>query len=236
MKSSGLRGRGGAGFPTGLKWSLHAEGKEEAPLPVRERRRVGAGDLQGPRDHALDPARLLEGTLIAMHAIQADVGYIYIRGEFTEPLAIMEKALAEAYAGGSGEMLGTGFEVDIYVHRGAGAYICGEETALMNSLEGKRGNPRIKPPFPATSGVFGCPTIVNNVETLAAVPPIIEARRRVVQGDRAFQSEEPRHQALLRLRPRAPARQLRSDDGLPAQGPGVRRRRRNASREARSRP
>jgi NADH-quinone oxidoreductase subunit F len=113
------------------------------------------------------PHALLEGCAIACHAIGADVGYIYIRGEFTEPYTIMEKALAEATAKG---VFG---KITLHLHRGAGAYICGEETALMNSLEGKRGNPRIKPPFPAAAGLFGCPTTINNVETLAAVPHIL---------------------------------------------------------------
>ncbi|PYO71413.1 MAG: NADH-quinone oxidoreductase subunit F, partial [Gemmatimonadetes bacterium] len=110
----------------------------------------------------------LEGTAIAAHAIRAEVAYIYIRGEFTEPWTIMEQALAEANAAG---VFG---KIKIYLHRGAGAYICGEETALMNSIEGKRGNPRIKPPFPAAAGLFGMPTTINNVETLAAVPHIIK--------------------------------------------------------------
>src|SRR2546430_13063792 len=114
------------------------------------------------------PHALLEGTAIAMRAIQAEVGYIYVRGEFTEPYAIMGQALAEANAAG---VFG---DIKIHLHRGAGAYICGEETALMNSIEGKRGNPRIKPPFPAAAGLFGLPTTINNVETLAAVPPIIK--------------------------------------------------------------
>jgi len=114
------------------------------------------------------PHALLEGTAIAAHAIRAEVAYIYIRGEFTEPWTIIERALAEANAG---DVFGT---IKIHLHRGAGAYICGEETALMNSIEGKRGNPRIKPPFPAAAGLFGLPTTINNVETLAAVPHILK--------------------------------------------------------------
>jgi NADH-quinone oxidoreductase subunit F len=121
------------------------------------------------------PHALIEGCAIAAYAIGAEVTYIYIRGEFTDPWAIMETALAEAYAKGvvGPNAMGTGRRIDMYLHRGAGAYICGEETALMNSIEGKRGNPRIKPPFPAQSGLFGCPTTINNVETLAAVPHIL---------------------------------------------------------------
>jgi NADH-quinone oxidoreductase subunit F len=118
---------------------------------------------------------LIEGCAIAQYAIQAEITYIYIRGEFTDPLAIMERALEEAYANGvlGPNAMGTGKRLDMYIHRGAGAYICGEETALMNSIEGKRGNPRIRPPFPAAVGVFGMPTTINNVETLASVPHII---------------------------------------------------------------
>jgi NADH-quinone oxidoreductase subunit F len=121
------------------------------------------------------PHALIEGCAIAAHAIGAETAYIYIRGEFTEPLAVMEQACAEALRAGiiGKNAMGSGKRVDVWVHKGAGAYICGEETALMNSLEGKRGNPRIKPPFPAAAGLFGMPTTINNVETLAAVPPIL---------------------------------------------------------------
>jgi NADH-quinone oxidoreductase subunit F len=121
------------------------------------------------------PHALIEGCAIAAHAIGAETAYIYIRGEFTEPLEVMERACAEARQAGviGRNAMGSGKRVDIWVHKGAGAYICGEETAMMNSLEGKRGNPRIKPPFPAAAGLFGMPTTINNVETLAAVPPIL---------------------------------------------------------------
>lgn len=121
------------------------------------------------------PHQLIEGCAIAQYAIQAEITYIYIRGEFTEPLAIMQAALDEAYDRGvlGANAMGTGTRIDMYIHRGAGAYICGEETALMNSIEGRRGNPRVKPPFPAAYGVFGMPTTINNVETLAAVPHIL---------------------------------------------------------------
>jgi len=168
VKNSGLRGRGGAGFPTGVKWSFMPKEKKQTHYLCVNADESEPGTFKDREIMRWTPHALLEGTLIAMHAIQADVGYIYIRGEFTEPLAIMEKALAEAEAAG---VLGT---LKIHLFRGAGAYICGEETALMNSLEGKRGNPRIKPPFPAAVGVFGMPTTINNVETLAAVPPIMK--------------------------------------------------------------
>ena len=168
VKASGLRGRGGAGFPTGLKWSFMPKEKTKPHYLCVNADESEPGTFKDREIMRWTPHALLEGTLIAMHAIQAEVGYIYIRGEFTEPLAIMEQALADAEAAG---VLGNG---KVHLFRGAGAYICGEETALMNSLEGKRGNPRIKPPFPAAVGVFGMPTTINNVETLAAVPPIMK--------------------------------------------------------------
>ena len=168
VKNSGLRGRGGAGFPTGLKWSFMPKEKKKTHYLCVNADESEPGTFKDREIMRWTPHALLEGTLIAMHAIQADVGYIYIRGEFTEPLAVMERALAEAQAAG---VLG---QFKIHLHRGAGAYICGEETALMNSIEGKRGNPRIKPPFPAAAGVFGMPTTINNVETLVAVPHVLK--------------------------------------------------------------
>jgi NADH-quinone oxidoreductase subunit F len=168
VKASGLRGRGGAGFPTGVKWSFMPKEKAKPHYLCVNADESEPGTFKDREIMRWTPHALLEGTLIAMHAIQADAAYIYIRGEFTEPLAVMERALAEAQAAG---VLG---QSKIFLHRGAGAYICGEETALMNSIEGKRGNPRIKPPFPAAFGVFGMPTTINNVETLAAVPHIIK--------------------------------------------------------------
>ncbi len=168
VKASGLRGRGGAGFPTGLKWSFMPKEKHKPHYLCVNADESEPGTFKDREIIRWTPHALLEGTAIAAHAIQADVAYIYVRGEFTEPLAIMERALAEAEAANA---LG---RVKMVLHRGAGAYICGEETAMMNSIEGKRGNPRIKPPFPAAVGLFGMPTTINNVETLAAVPPIIK--------------------------------------------------------------
>jgi NADH-quinone oxidoreductase subunit F len=168
VKNSGLRGRGGAGFPTGLKWTFMPKEKKGPHYLCVNADESEPGTFKDREIMRWTPHALLEGTLIAMHAIRAELGYIYIRGEFTEPLAVMEQALAEAGAAG---VLG---DRKIVLHRGAGAYICGEETALMNSLEGKRGNPRIKPPFPAAAGVFGMPTTINNVETLAAVPHVLK--------------------------------------------------------------
>ncbi len=168
VKNSGLRGRGGAGFPTGLKWSFMPKEKKKPHYLCVNADESEPGTFKDREIMRWTPHALLEGTAIAMRAIQAEVGYVYIRGEFTEPFAIMTQALDEANKAG---ILG---DLKIYLVRGAGAYICGEETALMNSIEGKRGNPRIKPPFPAAAGVFGMPTTINNVETLAAVPPILK--------------------------------------------------------------
>jgi NADH-quinone oxidoreductase subunit F len=176
VKKSNLRGRGGAGFPTGMKWGfLPKDGKKPVYLCVN-------ADESEPgtyKDRVLierDPHRLIESIVVSCHAIRSKTAYIYIRGEFHEGARTLEKALAEARAAGyvGKSVLGSGTDVDIWVHRGAGSYECGEETALIESLEGKRGQPRIKPPFPAVVGVYGCPTIVNNVETLVNVPLILE--------------------------------------------------------------
>ncbi len=175
VKASGLRGRGGAGFPCGLKWSFMPKEKTKPHYLCCNADESEPGTFKDREVMRWTPHALIEGCAIAQHAIQAEVGYIYIRGEFTEPVDVIERALAEAYERGTlgSNAMGSGHRIDMYIHRGAGAYICGEETALMNSIEGKRGNPRIKPPFPAASGVFGMPTTINNVETLAAVPHII---------------------------------------------------------------
>lgn len=175
VKKSGLRGRGGAGFPTGMKWSFLAK-PEGVP-----RHLVCNADESEPgtfKDRYLMeflPHLLIEGLIVGSFALGSNATYIYIRGEYAWVAEILEQAIAEAKNNGwlGKNILGTGFDCEIYVHRGAGAYICGEETALIESLEGKRGNPRIKPPFPAVQGAWMRPTVVNNVETLAAVVPII---------------------------------------------------------------
>ncbi len=175
VKKSGLRGRGGAGFPTGMKWSFLAK-----PEGV-ERYLVCNADESEPgtfKDRFLMekiPHALVEGMIVSSFALGAKTSYIYIRGEYFYVARILETAIAEAYAAGllGKNILGSGYNLDLYVQVGGGAYICGEETALLESLEGKRGNPRIKPPFPAIAGLYGCPTVVNNVETIAAVVPII---------------------------------------------------------------
>jgi NADH-quinone oxidoreductase subunit F len=174
VKASGLRGRGGAGFPAGLKWSFVA--KDARPRYV-----CCNADESEPgtfKDHVLmerNPHLVFEGCAIACYAIGARVAYIYIRGEFHHVQQVLEQQLAEAYAGGylGKNIFGSGFDCDVYVHRGAGAYEAGEETALIESLEGKRAQPRIKPPFPASVGLYNCPTVVNNVETLCNVPFIV---------------------------------------------------------------
>jgi NADH-quinone oxidoreductase subunit F len=175
VKESGLRGRGGAGFPTGMKWSFMKPGDGKPHYLCCNADESEPGTFKDREVMRWTPHALVEGCAIGSYAIGAETCYIYIRGEFTEPLYWMEKAVLEAYDAGilGANAMGTGKRIDVHVHKGAGAYICGEETALMNSLEGRRGNPRIKPPFPAVAGVFGQPTTINNVETLAAVPDIL---------------------------------------------------------------
>jgi NADH-quinone oxidoreductase subunit F len=175
VKDSGLRGRGGAGFPTGLKWSFMKPGDGKPHYLCCNADESEPGTFKDREIMRWTPHALIEGCAIGSYAIGAETCYIYIRGEFTEPLERMEAAVREARAAGiiGPDAMGTGKRIDVWVHKGAGAYICGEETAMMNSLEGKRGNPRIKPPFPAVAGVFGQPTTINNVETLAAVPHIL---------------------------------------------------------------
>jgi NADH-quinone oxidoreductase subunit F len=174
VKDSGLRGRGGAGFPTGMKWSfLKPDGRPHYLCCNADESEPGT--FKDREIMRWTPHALIEGCAIACHAMYAETCYVYIRGEFTEPIERMEAALREARAAGiiGNNAMGSGRRIDVWVHKGAGAYICGEETALMNSIEGRRGNPRIKPPYPAVAGLFGQPTTINNVETLAAVPPII---------------------------------------------------------------
>jgi NADH-quinone oxidoreductase subunit F len=175
VKASGLRGRGGAGFPTGVKWSFMRPGDGKPHYLCCNADESEPGTFKDREIMRWTPHGLVEGVAIGAYAIGAETAYIYIRGEFTEPIARVTAAVDEAYAAGilGANAMGSGKRVDVHVHRGAGAYICGEETALMNSLEGKRGNPRIKPPFPAVAGLFGQPTTINNVETLAAVPHIV---------------------------------------------------------------
>jgi NADH-quinone oxidoreductase subunit F len=176
MKASGLRGRGGAGFPTGTKWSFMPKKSDGRPSYLVVNADEGEPGTCKDRDMMRhDPHKLVEGCLIACFAMRAVAAYIYIRGEFREEADRLEYAIAEAYQAGliGRNACGSGYDCDIFVHRGAGAYICGEETALIESLEGKKGQPRLKPPFPAAVGLWGCPTTVNNVESIAVVPTIL---------------------------------------------------------------
>lgn len=175
VKTSGLRGRGGAGFPTGMKWGFLAKPEGVPRYLVCNADESEPGTFKDRYLMERIPHLLIEGMITSSYALGARTSFIYVRGEFFYVIRILEQAIAEAYANGwLGENIqGSGYSLDLYVHPGAGAYICGEETALLESLEGKRGNPRIKPPFPAVKGLYGCPTVVNNVETLAAVVPIV---------------------------------------------------------------
>ncbi len=175
VKKSGIRGRGGAGFPAGMKWSFIDKKSGKPRHLVCNADESEPGTFKDRYLMEFIPHLLIEGMITSSFALGANLSYIYIRGEYMWVYKILEKAINEAKAAGwlGKNILGTGYDLDLYVHCGAGAYICGEETALIESLEGKRGNPRIKPPFPAVSGLWANPTVVNNVETIAAVPWII---------------------------------------------------------------
>jgi NADH-quinone oxidoreductase subunit F len=174
VKDSGLRGRGGAGFPTGMKWSFMPKANPDG----RPSYLVVNADEGTCKDREIlrhDPHKLVEGCLLAGVGMGARAGYIYIRGEFYNEASSIQRAIDEAYEAGlvGNNACGSGYDFDLYLHRGAGAYICGEETALLESLEGRKGQPRLKPPFPAACGLYGCPTTINNVETIAVVPTIL---------------------------------------------------------------
>jgi NADH-quinone oxidoreductase subunit F len=175
VKKSGLRGRGGAGFPTGMKWSFVPKDTSKPKYVLANADESEPGTSKDRPLMEMDPHQLIEGMVIAGRAIGSKQGYIYIRGEYRHIIDIMDRAITEAYAKGylGKNIVASGFDFDLVTHTGAGAYECGEESALMESLEGKRGYPRIKPPFPAVVGLYGCPTIINNVETLSTVPAII---------------------------------------------------------------
>ncbi len=175
IKDSGLRGRGGAGFPTGMKWGFVPQGDGKPHYLVVNADESEPGACKDIPIMLANPHALVEGVIIAAYAIRAKHAFIYIRGEVPHPIRRVRQAVAQASAAGLvGEnILGSGFDLDIVVHGGAGAYICGEETALLDSLEGRRGQPRLKPPFPAVAGLYASPTVVNNVETIASVPYIV---------------------------------------------------------------
>jgi NADH-quinone oxidoreductase subunit F len=175
VKRSGLRGRGGAGFPTGMKWGFVPK---DSNAPVYLCVNADESEPGTFKDRLIiekDPHQLIEGAIISAYALNCHRAFIFIRGEFVHGAGVLNKAVGEAYARGhlGKNILGSGYDLDLLVHRGAGAYICGEETALLESLEGRRGHPRLKPPFPAVVGLYGCPTVINNVETLANVPHIV---------------------------------------------------------------
>ncbi|XLM33346.1 MAG: NADH-quinone oxidoreductase subunit NuoF [Rickettsia africae] len=175
VKKSGLRGRGGAGFSTGMKWSFMPKNLEQSCYLVVNADESEPGTCKDRDILRFEPHKLIEGCLLASFAIGANNCYIYIRGEFYNEASNIQRALDEAYKEGliGKNSCGSGFDCNIYLHRGAGAYICGEETALLESLEGKKGMPRLKPPFPAGFGLYGCPTTINNVESIAVVPTIL---------------------------------------------------------------
>ena len=176
IKTSGLRGRGGAGFPTGLKWSFMPKQSDRPCYLVVNADESEPGTCKDRDIIRHDPHKLIEGCLIASFAMGAHACYIYIRGEFCNEGKVLQAAIDEAYSAGliGKDACGSGWDFELYLHRGAGAYICGEETGLLESLEGKKGMPRLKPPFPAAVGLYGCPTTVNNVESIAVVPAIMQ--------------------------------------------------------------
>lgn len=175
VKNSGLRGRGGAGFSTGLKWSFMPKASPKPSYLVINADESEPGTCKDRDIIRNEPHKIVEGALLAGYAMRAVAAYIYIRGEFYNEAVALQKAIDEAYAAGlvGKNACGSGYDFDVYLHRGAGAYICGEETALLESLEGKKGQPRLKPPFPAGAGLYGCPTTINNIETIAVVPTIL---------------------------------------------------------------
>lgn len=178
VKKSGLRGRGGAAFSAGLKWSFMPKATDKPKYLCINGDESEPGSFKDRQIFEYNPHQLIEGVLITCYAIGAKIAYIYIRGEYHKWIKLMQKALDDAYAAGyvgeaMKEKFGIEFSCEIYIHKGAGAYICGEESSLMNSLEGHRGYPRVKPPFPAQNGLWGCPTTINNVETITNIPPII---------------------------------------------------------------
>lgn len=197
MKDSGLRGRGGAGFPSGLKWSFMPKETDGRPsFLVVNADESEPGTCKDREIMRKDPHKLVEGCLIAGYAMRARAAYIYIRGEYFNEAVVLDEAIHEAYAAGliGKNASGSGYDFDIFLHRGAGAYICGEETALIESLEGRQGKPRLKPPFPAGVGVFGCPTTVTNVETIAVSPTIL---RRGASWFSSFGNENNRGTKLF---------------------------------------
>lgn len=194
VKKSNLRGRGGACFPTGLKWSFMPKNSEKPKYLCCNGDESEPGSFKDRQIFEYNPHQFIEGTLISCFAMGIKTAYVYIRGEYYPWQKILQKAVDDAYTKGfiGKNILGSGFSTEIYLHRGAGAYICGEESALMNSIEGKRGYPRVRPPFPASYGLWGCPTTINNIETITNIPPIID------KGSQWYASiGEPKHPGTL---------------------------------------
>ena len=214
VKNSGLRGRGGAGFSTGLKWSFVPKQASKPKYVLCNGDESEPGTCKDRLIFEHDPHAVIEGVIIAGLAVGSHTGYIYVRGEYRYLLEIMQKAIADAYARGflGKNIFGSGYDFDVYWHGGAGAYEVGEESALMESLEGKRGIPRIRPPFPAVVGLWGGPTVINNAETLASVPHIILGGSGMVC--RSGSAEEWRYPAVLPQRTCEAARRLRTAHGL----------------------
>jgi len=198
VKESGLRGRGGAGFPTGMKWGFIPQGDGKPHYLVVNADESEPGTCKDIPTMLATPHMLLEGAIIAAYAIRADRAFIYVRGEVLHVIRRLHHAVAEAYDAGylGRNILGSGFDLDVVVHAGAGAYECGEETALLDSLEGKRGQPRLKPPFPAIEGLYACPTVVNNVESIASVPYILN---RGAQSFAAFGTDRSKGFGIFSL-------------------------------------
>ena len=212
VKNSGLRGRGGAGFPTGLKWSFMPKSDPRPSYLVINADESEPGSCKDREIMRHDPHLLIEGALLASFAMRAHTCYTYVRGEFIRERERLQAAVDEAYAA---KLIGKdnihGWDFDFFVHHGAGAYICGEETALLESLEGKKGQPRLKPPFPANTGLYGAPTTVNNVEFIAVAGDILRRGATWFSGHR--QAQQHRHQAVPDLGPRREAVRGRGGDG-----------------------
>ena len=210
VKDSGLRGRGGAGFPTGMKWGFIPQDNPNPKYLVVNADESEPGTCKDIPLMMASPHTLVEGVIISSYAIRANHAFIYVRGEVLHVVRRLQRAVQEAYLAGhlGKDIHGSGYDLDVIVHAGAGAYICGEETALLDSLEGRRGQPRLRPPFPAVAGLYASPTVINNVESIASVPSIVDQRRRLVRLDGHREVQGLRD--LLALRPREEARPVRS--------------------------
>ena len=229
VKDSGLRGRGGAGFPTGMKWSFIPQDNPKPKYLVVNADESEPGTCKDIPLMMASPHTLVEGVIISAYAIRANYAFIYVRGEVLHVVRRLQQAVREAYSAGyaGDDILGTGYNLEVIVHAGAGAYICGEETALLDSLEGRRGQPRLRPPFPAIAGLYASPTVINNVESIASVPSII------ANGPDWFSldghREVARHDHLLVVRARGQTRPVRGAAGHHA-APAARSGRRHARR------